>query len=157
WTETGPCRDLATNNMMDYNAYQCSLTPAQIGHVQLSFATENSPARRCSQPNWCSSRPDHNLTIRDSVVWSGARDLEGNLTIAPGGALRLKCRLSMPAGSRITVQPGGRLWLDGPRLHNACGRPWAGLFVEKNKQESGQIYVLRPPLLENCPTEPGQR
>ena len=151
WTETGPCNTLATNNMMDYNAYQLALTPAQIGHIHATFATERNPVRRCLLPNWCSRRPERDLVIRDSVVWSGARDLEGNLTIAPGGALRLQCRLSMPAGSRITVQPGGRLWLDGPRLHNACGLDWQGLFWEKNKRESGHIYVLRSPIMENCP------
>lgn len=153
WTETGSCRDLATNNMMDYNAYQIALTPAQIGHVQVTFATENFPVRRCLQPTWCRRRPERDLVIRDSVIWSGAHDLEGNLTIATGGALRLQCRVSMPAGGRITVQPGGRLWLDGPRLHNACGLTWEGIFTQKDQQESGQVYVLRPPVLENCPTE----
>ncbi len=152
WTETGPCRDLATNNMMDYNTYQCALTPAQIGHIQATFATEGNPVRRCLLPTWNERQPGRDIIIRDSVAWSGARDLEGNLTIAPGGALRLQCRLSMPAGSRITVQPGGRLWLDGPRIHNAGGRDWRGIFTEKNKQASGQVIELRPPVLENSPT-----
>lgn len=150
-TDSGFCHDHATNNMMDYNTYQHALTPAQIGQVQATFATETSAARRCLLPTWCSRRPERDLVIRDSVAWSGARDLEGNLTIAPGAALRLSCRLSVPGGGRITVQPGGHLWLDGARLHNACGQPWEGLFVEEKGALSGQVYILKPPLLENCP------
>ena len=154
WTETGPCRDVATNNMMDYNAYQIALTPAQIGHVQATFATDKGAARRCLLPTWCMRRPERDLVIRDSVHWSGARDLEGNLTIAAGGALRLSCRLSVPGGGRITVQPGGRLWLDGAWLHNACGQSWAGIFLEKKGETSGQIYTLRPLRMENGPIAP---
>lgn len=154
WTETGPCRDVATNNVMDYNAYQLALTPAQIGRIQSTFAAETNPARRCLLPTWCLRRPDRDVLIRDSVNWLGARDLEGNLTIAPGASLRLSCRLSMPGGGRITVQPGGHLWLDGARLHNACGQTWEGIFLEKKGSLSGQVFILKPPLLENCPAKP---
>ena len=154
WTETGPCRDVATNNVMDYNAYQLALTPAQIGRIQSAFAAETNPARRCLLPTWCLRRPDRDVLIRDSVNWLGARDLEGNLTIASGASLRLSCRLSMPGGGRITVQPGGHLWLDGARLHNACGQTWEGIFLEKKGSLSGQVFILKPPLLENCPAKP---
>ncbi len=150
-TDTGFCHDHATNNMMDYNTWQHALTPAQIGHIQATFATETSSARHCLLATWCVRHPERDLVIRDSVSWTGARDLEGSLTIASGASLRLSCRLSVPSGGRITVQPGGRLWLDGARLHNACGQPWEGIFVEKKGKLSGQVYILKPPLLENCP------
>jgi len=153
WTEEPPCRDLATDNMMDYNAYQIALTPCQIGRIQATFANEKSPVRRCLLPTWCARNPDRDLVIADSVAWTGARDLEGSLTIAPGGALYLSCRVSVPAGARITVQPGGRLWLDGARLHNACGRAWDGIFVQGNKTGKGVVQMLKPATLENCPAE----
>lgn len=158
WTPEPPCRDQATNNMMDYNAYQIALTPCQIGRVHAVFANEKSPVRRCLVPVWCSRNPAKDLIIRDSVVWEGARDLEGNITIASGGSLRLGCRVSMPAGGRITVQPGGRLWLDGVRLHNACGREWQGIFVEEKRGLRGEVVSLKASVLENCPAgKPGNR
>lgn len=149
WAPDPPCRDQATNNMMDYNAYQLALTPCQVGRVQAVFANETSPVRRCLQPRWCAIQDGQQVTIADSVSWTGARDLEGDLTIAAGGSLRLSCRVSMPAGSRITVQPGGRLWLDGCRLHNACGLSWKGIFMEEKNGVRGQLTVVRPPQIEN--------
>jgi hypothetical protein len=81
------------------------------------------------------------VVIQDSVVWAGARDLEGNLTIAPTGSLRISCRLSMPASSKITVQPGGKLWLDGAKIHNACGLKWQGIVTQKSKEGiEGKVY-----------------
>lgn len=153
-----PCRDQATNNMMDYNAYQIALTPCQIGRAQATFSNENSAVRRCLEPTWCTLQEDRTIVVADSVSWSGARDLEGHLTIAPGGVLRLSCRLSMPPGGRITVQPGGRLWLDGCRLHNACGQTWEGIFVQEQRGVRGEVHILRPPALENLQeVAPGKR
>ncbi len=140
YTPTPPCNTQATNNMMDYNAYQEALTPCQIGKVHAGFSAEKNHTRKYIVPKWCQRNPAMDVIIQDSVLWSGARDLEGNLTIAPTGSLRITCRLSMPEGSKITVQPGGKLWLDGAKIHNACGLPWKGIFAQKNKDGlSGKI------------------
>ncbi|MBL7774839.1 MAG: hypothetical protein JNK89_02495 [Saprospiraceae bacterium] len=153
WTPDPPCRELATNNMMDYNAYQIALSPCQIGKVQAGFANERGPLRRCLLPTWCTLQPDRALVIADSVHWAGARDLEGHLTIAPGGRLRISCRVSLPPGGRITVAPGGLLELDGCRLHNACGKNWDGIFIQEKNGLRGRVEVLRPPVLENISAE----
>lgn len=156
WTgsKDPPCRDQATNNMMDYNAYQLALTPCQIGRAQATLANEKSAIRRCLIPTWCILREDRAVVIADSVAWTGARDLEGRLTVAPGGVLQLSCRVSLPPGARITVQPGGRLWLDGCRLHNACGKTWEGIFVQEQNGVRGEVRILRQPLLENVAGNP---
>lgn len=151
WGPEPPCNEQATNNMMDYNAYQIALTPCQIGRVHAVMANEKSAVRKCLLPTWCERNPTRDVVIRDSTVWEGARDLEGHLTIAPGGSLKIHCRLSMPAGTRITVQPGGRLWLDGARLHNACNRKWEGIFVQSKGDLKGEVRILKQPVLDNCP------
>lgn len=149
WTPHPPCNEQATNNMMDYNAYQMALTPCQIGKVHAVFSNERSPVRNCLVPEWCTLHRDREIIIADTVAWTGSRDLDGHLTIAPGGSLRLSCRVSLPPGGRITVQPGGVLWLDGCRLHNACGKTWQGIFIEEKNGLRGDVRVLRPPVLEN--------
>ncbi|MFN0016485.1 MAG: reprolysin-like metallopeptidase [Saprospiraceae bacterium] len=149
WTTDPPCNEQATNNMMDYNAYQIALSPCQIGKVQATFANEKNTVRRCLLPTWCTLRPDRKIVVTDSVVWAGARDLEGDLTIAAGGNLRVSCRVSMPPGAKITVNPGGVLWLDGCRLHNACGKTWQGIFVEEKNGIRGEVRLMRQPVLDN--------
>jgi hypothetical protein len=148
-TETPPCRDQATNNMMDYNAYQLALTPCQIGRIQACFANEQHAIRKCLVPDWCTPQPGCDLLIRDSVAWAGARDIRGNITIASGGILYLSCRVSMPEGSRIEVQPGAKLYLDGARLHNSCNKNWQGIRLLQKKGQQGKVILLQPSRIEN--------
>lgn len=150
WSETGFCRDNATNNMMDYNAYQIAMTPCQVGRVQMAMSNERSSVRPCLEPTWWTRNPAHDVVIQDSISWDGARDLEGNITIASGGALRIACRVSLPMGARITVEPGGRLWLDGARLHHDGPSQWDGIYVKKKKKQQGAVYTPKPPIFEGC-------
>ena len=55
----------------------------------------------------------------------------------------------MPPGSTITIRPGGRLIL-GPtaRLHNACGKIWEGIVVERMGRQTGQIVLEGNPVVE---------
>lgn len=149
-TEEPPCDREATNNMMDYNAHQFTLTPCQIARVHATMSNEKSPVRQRLHTDYCNYQPGTDIAIRDSVSWTGARDLTGNLYIREGGVLMVSCRLSMPEGGRIVVHPGGRLWLNGARIHNACGRPWEGIFLRAStKQPAGQVYYVQPAVIED--------
>ena len=93
------------------------------------------------------------VVIRDTVVWNASRDLEGDLTIAKGGQLTIRCRLSMPPGGVITVHPGGVLILDEARIHNACGLQWEGIEVQKFATDVGRVVYLGQPRFENMARE----
>lgn len=144
WTlsDSGPCRDNASNNVMDYNTYKIAYTPCQIGNIHAYLSNPQSPARKCLLPVFCKLNLAMHVVVKDTVQWTGARDLEGHLTIANGGVLKVNCRLSMPEGGRITVEPGGQLWINDALLHNVCGRPWAGIFVQqtRNKRQKGVVF-----------------
>jgi hypothetical protein len=149
WTPDGFCRDNATNNMMDYNADQIAMTPCQIARIHAVLSSERDPLRRCVMPTWCSYRASKSIVVRDSVSWAGDKDLDGDLTVAAGGTLRLAGRLSMPPGGRIIVEPGAALWLDGCRLHNACGKPWRGVFVQQLGKQRGVVRLGKAIKVEN--------
>ncbi len=130
WNQTPdpPCDTAASNNMMDYNALQNALSPCQIGTMQARMADTSSSERRFLIPYWCKRLPDYDLTITDTIVWKGDKDLYGNLTIVAGAVLRIQARVSLPENTRITIEPGGRLELgSGALLHNACGLSWEGI------------------------------
>lgn len=149
WTEQPPCSANASNNTMDYNAYQIALTPCQIGKIHATFANPQSPIRRCLEPTWCKLQPERTIFIRDSVNWSGARDLEGNLIVESNAALRIACRVSMPPGSYILLKPGARLWLDGARLHNDCNQSWRGIMLQSLDALKASVHEIKPSSLEN--------
>lgn len=152
-TETPPCDTAASNNVMDYNALQNAWTPCQIGRIHQNMSNEYNPARKLLAPVWCTLKEDQSVVITDSVHWRGSRDLEGHLVIAPGAQLTISCRVSMPAGAKITVQPGGTLILDQARLHNACGDTWQGIELQEKGQRKGVVRILGAPSFENLSYE----
>jgi len=89
------------------------------------------------------------VAIRDSTHWLAPKDLAGDIRIERGGVLQLSCRLSLAAGARIIVAPGGKLLLDGCRIHNACGGEWEGIEIQRLGREQGLVEVLRDPRIEN--------
>lgn len=153
WSPQPPCDQKASCNMMDYNAYQIAMTPCQIARVHATLANEKSAPRKCLVPTWCTRNPDQDIIIRDSTIWQGDRDLEGSVTVADGAVLTLSCRVSLPAGAQIRVQPGGHLILSDARLHNACKRTWRGIFQEKRGSRSGMVSTVGNVQIENTETE----
>ncbi len=152
-TDVPPCDTAASNNLMDYNANQHAWTPCQIGRVHRNMSRENSLPRKLLIQDWCRLDPEKTIVIRDSVIWKGAKDLVGDLIIGPGGQLDVRCRLSMPPGGTITVEPGGTLLLDNARLHNACGKAWNGIVVKKTPQAEGVVLRQGDTVLEDVATE----
>ena len=144
------CDTMTSNNVMDYAAEQNSWSPCQVGKIQQRLAQENSRGRNFLLPTWCELKDSLEVVIRDSVEWNGAHDLEGRLTIASGGRLIIRCRVSIPPGGVITVEPGGTLVLDGARLHNACGKEWEGIVVQKFGDEVGKVFYTDNPVVENA-------
>ncbi len=148
-TDQAPCDTAASNNLMDYNKHQNAWTPCQIGKIQFNMSRESSRARRVLDPLWCQLDPKKTITIRDSIVWSGAKDLEGNLEIEEGGVLTVNCRLSIPPHGEITVAPGGKLLLRDALVHNACGKTWNGIKVLTRGKHAGQVRQSGNTVIEN--------
>jgi len=145
-----PCDTMATNNVMDYNALQNAWTPCQIGRVHRSLSTAGLRTRSLVVPTWCRLKEDKTITIRDSIAWRGAKDLEGHLIVENGGVLTLDCRLSVPPGGQIIIRPGGELRLgDNALVHNDCGLEWDGIIVQEQGRQAGRISLQEGSRIEN--------
>lgn len=148
-TDDAPCDTMASNNVMDYNAHQFAWSPCQIGKVVMAMNKENGRARGLLFERWCQLDTAKDISITDTITWSGARDLEGNLSVQAGGVLRIQCRLSIPPDGSITIAPGGTLILENARLHNACGQLWKGIQVLSNRDHIGTVKYFGQSALEN--------
>lgn len=148
-TDEPPCDSSASNNVMDYNAHQFAYTPCQIGKIHSNISRATGRSRKLAIPNWCHLDESKTVYISDSVTWTGAKDLEGNLVIEDGGYLRVQCRLSIPKGGTITVAPKGKLELFEARLHNDCGETWWGIQVRQRGSTVGTVINLAGSVIEN--------
>lgn len=143
------CDTLASNNVMDYSALQLAWTPCQLSRVHRRFADPKYLQRKFLEPRWCVRNPKMDILVQDTVVWDCMKDLHGNLTIAAGGQLTVRCRTSVPEDGTITIQPGGELVLDGGILHQDCGATWQGMIVEKTGEVEGRLTVLNGGLIRD--------
>jgi hypothetical protein len=157
-TETPPCDSLLSNNMMDYNAHMAALTPCQIGKILMNMARPGSIQRNMLVPKWCHLDTSATITITDSMRWSGSMDLEGNLILAKNSTLEINCRVSIPAGGQITVNPGAKLVvLTGGKIHNSCGDEWKGISLITEKKISGSLFIMEGGIIEDIPQTLGTK
>lgn len=146
----GECDSLYSNNFMDYNAYQNSWSPCQIGKMHYTMSNPKSRKRIFVEPTWCTFQEDKHIYIRDSIHWKSMKDLEGHVTIEPEGILKMSCRVSFPKGAKIIVKPGAKLILDNCTLHNDCGENWEGIEIQKIKNLKGEVVFLGNPVIQNA-------
>jgi hypothetical protein len=144
YTKTPPCDTMVSNNMMDYNAYQTALSPCQIGRIQQKFAEAGSNQRKLLIRDWCELDKSSEIKIAGTSEWNAPLDLDRSIRIMPGGTLTIRCRINMPPGGRITVEPGGTLVLDQAWLRNDCGKTWDGIFLGELGKETGNMKTISP-------------
>ncbi|MEP6646637.1 MAG: M43 family zinc metalloprotease, partial [Saprospiraceae bacterium] len=155
WNKTDhpPCDSLYSNNMMDYNAHMAAVTPCQIGKILQNMTRLGSVQRNVLEPRWCHLDTSATITVVDSMRWEGSADLEGSVIIRSGAVLEIGCRVSLPAGAFIQVEPGAKLIvLSSGKLHNSCGEKWEGIRLMKEKKKSGRLYIMEGGTIENTPT-----
>ncbi|NJK83165.1 MAG: hypothetical protein HC912_04445 [Saprospiraceae bacterium] len=150
YTEEGPCHTLVSNNVMDYNAWQLAWTPCQIGRVHELMSQTHARQRQLLVPTWCQLDESKTLFIQDTIHWQGAKDVEGNIIIAAGAVLQLSCRLALPKGATITVEPGGKLILNEAHLHNDCNEMWQGIVLQTKGKAKGEVQWIGNVKVENA-------
>lgn len=153
-TRPPPCDSLLSNNMMDYNNSQMALSPCQLGIINKGFNRLNNKNRKLLEVDWCELKNGNDIIIKDSVQWLGAKDIQQNIRILPGAVFEVFCRISMAKDSKIIVEPGGKLILNGSYLHNSCGYPWQGIEVLSKGKTKGMVEAIGNVTIENVIDNP---
>lgn len=141
-----------SNNMMDYNTWRSAITPCQLGIVHQKMSKETARQRKILLPTWCTYKADSSIRIPANrhIVWNSIKDLEGDVYISTGASLTLQCHLSMPENSRIIVEPGAKLILDGAVVTNRCKQQWQGIEIQKFEKVEGIVEMRGLSKIENA-------
>ena len=159
WTtsEEPPCEGPASNNMMDYNASQMAITPCQLAIVHKGLSKDGHRNRKLCLNNWCMLDDSRTIMINDTVHWRGARDIVNNIIIQAEAELHIYCRVSMPAKSRITVRPGGKLILHDAVLENDCELPWSGVELQNKSDLKSELILYGESKIQHATSEKNEK
>ncbi len=146
---SGKCKGPVSNNMMDYNRSQLVLTPCQIGIANKYMHKVKSKIRPFIEKDWCDYNSDKSLIITDSLHLDRAVDLKGDIIVREDAYLRISCRVHMPKGSLIIVEPGATLELNGSYIHNDCGEYWGGIkLLSRGKKKAALVKLGKVNILD---------
>ena len=148
-----PCNTQFSNNVMDYNTYQNSWSPCQLGIVHKNLTDSKATQRKLQTDEYCYLNTNYNITLSDTTVWRGQKDLYGNLILEYGAHLIVSCRLSIPKDGRIIVKPGATLILHDAFVENACGETWQGIEIQKFGNRKGKVIFKGVPTIRNMSYE----
>jgi hypothetical protein len=70
-----------------------------------------------------------------TLTWEKPRALKSSIRIKDGGILIIKSAINMPIDSKIIVEQGGKLYIEGGTLSNNCGHTWQGIEVWGNSHD----------------------
>jgi hypothetical protein len=96
-------------------------------------------------------------TVTGNETWNDRRRFSGNITVEDGGILTITSILFMDSHTKIIVEPGGKLIVDGGTITTACLDPWRGIEVLGNPNldqtppsQQGWVVVINGGTIANA-------
>jgi len=148
---SGDCK-IASNNLMDYNSSQMSITPCQLGIIHRNFTRLDSRQRKVIKKQWCHLDQSKTIIVDEDVHWAGAKDIRNDVIVTKGTTLLISNRISFPRFGKIKIEPGATLILQNARLHNSCGETWAGIKIVTKGNKKGKLVNLGNSSIEDVET-----
>ncbi len=157
WPENTACwnGDSCTNNVMDYNACRCALTPCQLSkiHWYLNGNNKGCDIHLSVKKDWCEFDSTKNYLVSEGdlkrLEWN--LKIYGNLILEKNSTFEVNGSINMPKGSKIILNQGSKLVLKkNAKIINECGDQWSGIeYIGKNGKNKGKI-VGEQKQISNC-------
>lgn len=129
-------------NSNRWSCYSYQLPSATVSDLEINYCTQQLYAATFGRGIWRSAlpAPDNDLvqTISQHTTLppNSITHAAYNIHITPNSTLNIQGTLYMAANTRIIIEQGGRLLLDGGTVANACGDEWQGI-ENRNRTKTG--------------------
>jgi hypothetical protein len=126
-------------------------TTGETGHDQWPLYRQNTFNNAAYEVPSCNYDPNNPWTINpqvDPLLWEDYRILTRDIIIPEDVTLTITGRVAMPDNSRIIVERGGTLKLDGGVITSACNGMWQGIEVWGYRDKSQLDPDFVPGLVE---------
>ena len=121
-----------TNNLLGGTQSSCYLSPKQIAKAKRTLFFE--PIRRIVK---CEPYTASYIEITSDEIWDFDVKFYNPIKVKSGVSLTIKCKVALAENHTITVEPGGKLIIDGGTLTSHCGF-WQGIEAIGNPLSSIQ-------------------
>jgi autotransporter-associated beta strand protein/uncharacterized repeat protein (TIGR03803 family) len=120
-------------NMPAWVCFNNHLPNSIVTDLDINYCARTIKAATFGRGIWQSSLPAVGsrvpAIISTSTIWNTDRRLYTDLTIPTGVELIIKGKVYVASDSTITIQPGGRLVVDGGTLTTDCPCLWQGIAL----------------------------
>jgi len=143
-----------SNNIMDYwPSYGYAISKCQFNQVHffLNGGRGNISEIVINDSCYREPGPKYEISQGDTVRIPDTVYLHNDLLIKAGGVLKVTGYLSMPGNTKITVEAGGLLEVDGGTIGNLCGDLWTGIrLVDSLGVKPPRISIQNGGTIENA-------
>jgi len=104
----------------------------------------------------CTYHENDPLIVNSNQTWVVDTIMDRDIDIKSPAVFRIQCKVKFPAGSKITVEQGAQLIVDGGILTNYCSRMWLGIEVwgdtshDQNTSYQGSASFINGAIIENA-------
>lgn len=128
-------------NIMSYSHHECLLyfspLQAKAMHCAIRKDTTLFPIQRSIELKI------EDIIIDSIAVWTGNKDIRGNIFVSENGDLTIEDTIKMPFFASMIIAPGGKLTLNGAHITSyTTGQFWQGIIVEGAGQTSGNGWLV---------------
>jgi hypothetical protein len=142
------------NNIMrpgGSNTTRLAFTGCQVREMYQTLMTKN--LRKYVQ---CEDVLSFDLVVDNNETWAMNLKVLGNVRIKNGATLTLTCEVHMGPKSRIIVERGGQLIVDGGLITSGCPGEWGVIRVEGDvpgqQAQSGKVVLKNGAIIEYART-----
>ncbi|MCD4744961.1 MAG: hypothetical protein K8R58_01530, partial [Bacteroidales bacterium] len=102
----------------------------------------------------CQSNPE-SISITEDLIWYAPQFITNDIIIEPNCTLTVKNLVKVADNNKFIVKRGGKLFIDGGIITDACGDMWQGIEVWGNSNqpqlvtEQGWVKIINNGTIEN--------
>lgn len=157
-----------TNSMSQWECFENGLPFTDIKDIDISYCSGKLYAATYGRGVWETDMieniddylPSETNIINTNTTWGNDKAMAGSVRIKTGATLTISgatTTVFMPRNSRIIVEPGGKLVVDGAKITNECHNcEWQGIELTGNNNEppvpqyQGSLVLKNNAILENA-------
>lgn len=129
------------NSLLQTQTWKCltgNMPLMMIADLEINYCTGKLLAASFGRGLWdCDLITESTeLIVDQDATWDYPRAAISDIRVTSGNELVIKDLINMPKESKIIVEPGAKLIIDGGHITNKCGELWRGIEVWGD--ESGQ-------------------